>query len=89
MTTDKLIGLLTAALALIGLMVMLNSGTSAPVATWPFETFQGIAFSIGWLSGAPAWLAYLLAVVLIALVVFIGYKIGQWIGLGLRQLSGR
>ena len=89
MSTDKIIGLLTAALALIVLMVMLNSGTSTPMMAWPFETFQSIAFSIGWLSGVPAWLAYVLAIVIIALVVFISYKVGQWVELGVRKLSGR
>lgn len=89
MTTDKTVGILTTVLALVGLMIMLNSGTSTPIAAWPFETLQSIAFSIGWLSGVPAWLAYVLAIVIIALVVFISYKVGQWVELGLRKLSGR
>lgn len=88
MSTDKIVGILTAALALVGLMTMLNSGTSTPLAAWPFETLQGIAFSIGWLSGVPAVLAYLLAVIVIALVAFIGYKVGQLVWRGLSRLGG-
>lgn len=89
MSTDKIVGILTAALALVGLMTMLNSGTSTPIAAWPFETFQGIAFSIGWLSGVPAVLAYLLAIIVIALVAFIGYKVGQLVWRLLIKLVGR
>lgn len=88
MTTDKTVGTLTAVLALVGLMTMLNSGTSTPMMAWPFETFQGIAFSIGWLTSMPVWLAYLLAVVVIALIAFIGYKVGQLLWRILRRLGG-
>ena len=88
MTTDKTVGILTAVLALVGLMSMLNSGTSTPIAAWPFETFQGIAFSIGWLTSMPVWLAYLLAVVVIVLIAFIGYKVGKLLWRIVRRLGG-
>ena len=88
MNTDKIVGILTAVLALVGLMTMLNSGTSTSIAAWPFETFQGIAFSIVWLTSMPVWLAYLLAVGVIALVAYIGYKVGQLLWRILRRLGG-
>ena len=40
---------------------------------------MGLAFTIGWLSNVPVWLAYVLAAVVLILIVVGFYKIGSWV----------
>ena len=58
---------------------MFNSGSPTPIVNWPVETYMGMAFTIGWLSSVPNWLAYVLAALVLILLVIGLYKIGGWI----------
>ena len=40
---------------------------------------MGLTFTIGWLSGVPNWLAYVLAAVLLIFIIGGFYKIGSWV----------
>lgn len=79
MKADKLSGILVALLLLIALSSVFNSGTSTPIWQWPIETFAGIAFTFGWLTRAPLWLAYLFAGFVVILLAFAGYLFGRWL----------
>lgn len=79
MNNRKRAGLITAVLGIVAFMTMFNAGSPTPIINWPVETYLGLAFTIGWLSSAPIWLAYVLAAVVIILIIVGFYKVGGWI----------
>ncbi|WP_201592000.1 hypothetical protein [Psychrobacter fozii] len=79
MNTRQGVGVVTATLAIVGFMTLLNSGSPISMVNWPVETYMGLTFTIGWLSGVPNWLAYVLAAVVLILIVVGFYKIGSWV----------
>ena len=79
MNTRQGVGVVTATLAIVAFMTFLNSGSPTPMVTWPVETYMGLTFTIGWLSGVPNWLAYVLAAVVLILIVVGFYKMGSWV----------
>ncbi|MDV2859832.1 hypothetical protein R0I52_03810 [Psychrobacter sp. CAM01] len=72
-------GVIAAIIGIIVFMAMFNSGSPTPIINWPVETYMGMAFTIGWLSSVPNWLAYVLAALVLILLVIGLYKIGGWI----------
>lgn len=79
MNNRKRAGILTALLGIVGFMALFNSGSPTPIVSWPVETYMGLAFTIGWLSNIPNWLAYVLAAAILILVIVGCYKIGGWV----------
>lgn len=79
MNINKWIGVITAVIGIGMLIGMLNSGMPTPVLKQPIEAYLGIAFSIGWLTGVPAWLAYVLAALVVVLLATVLYKLGSWV----------
>ena len=79
MNNRKLAGIVTGLVGLAVLIKMLNTGIPNPITQWPLEAYMGVAFSIGWVTGVPTWLAYVLAVLVFVLVFWIGYKLGSWL----------
>ena len=79
MNTRQGVGVVTATLAIVAFMTLLNSGSPTPMVNWPVETYMGLTFTIGWLSGVPNWLAYVLAAVLLILIIVGFYKTGSWV----------
>lgn len=71
-------GILMALIGIIGFMMVFNSGSPTPIVNWPVETYLGLAFTIGWLSHVPNWLAYVLAALVIILIIVGFYKVGSW-----------
>ncbi|WP_201612426.1 hypothetical protein [Psychrobacter immobilis] len=72
-------GIVMALIGIIGFMMIFNSGSPTAIVDWPVETYMGLAFTIGWLSHVPNWLAYLLAALVLILMVVGFYKIGGWV----------
>ena len=72
-------GIITALFGIVAFMALLNAGSPTAVINWPVETYMGLAFTIGWLSSVPNWLAYLLAAVVLILIIVGFYKIGNWV----------
>ncbi len=86
MNNRKLAGTFTGLAALVALIKILTMGTPTPILQWPIEAYLGVAFSIGWTTGTPNGLAYILAMVVFVLVFWIGYKLGSWVyGLLMRR----
>ena len=79
MNNRKRAGIITAVLGLVAFMAMFNAGSPTPMVNWPVETYMGLAFTIGWLSSVPNWLAYVLAAVVLILMIVGFYKIGSWV----------
>ena len=79
MNNRKIAGIVTGIVGLVALIKMLNSGMPTPMIQWPVEAYLGIAFSIGWATPAPTWLAYILAALVFVLVFWLGYKLGSWL----------
>ncbi len=73
------VGIITALVGLVALIALLNVSTSASIINWPMEAYLGTVFTIGWLSGAPDWLAYLLAIMVFIVVIGVFYKLGSWL----------
>jgi len=72
-------GIVMALIGIIGFMIIFNSGSPTSIVNWPVETYLGLAFTIGWLSGVPNWLAYVLAALVIILIIAGFYKVGSWL----------
>lgn len=79
MSNRKIAGIITAAIGLCAIMVFFNTGMDTSLLSWPLETYLGVAFTMGWLTNMPAWLAYLLAALLFILIAVGLYKLGSWI----------
>ena len=79
MNNRKIAGIVTGVVGLAALIKMLNTGMLTPMIQWPVEAYLGIAFSIGWATPAPNWLAYLLAALVFVLVFWLAYKLGSWL----------
>lgn len=79
MNNQKIAGAITAIIVVGFLITLLNRGMNTPIISWPLEAYLGVAFSIGWLTGVPAILAYLFAVLVFMLIALISYKLGSWV----------
>ena len=79
MNNRKRTGIITAVLGIVAFMALFNAGSPTAIIDWPFETYMGLAFTIGWLSNVPNWLAYILAAVVLILIIVGFYKIGGWV----------
>ena len=79
MNNRKRAGIATAALGIVAFMAFLNSGSPTSIVNWPVETYMGLAFTIGWLSNMPIWLAYVLAAIVLILIIVGLYKVGGWV----------
>ena len=79
MNNRKRVGIVTAVLGIVAFMTLLNSGSPTPIVNWPVETYMGLAFTIGWLSNVPIWLAYVLAAIVLMLIIVGLYKVGGWV----------
>ena len=77
MNTHKRVGIITALVGLVSLIALLNVSTSASIINWPMEAYLGTVFTIGWLTGVPNFLAYILAIVVFIVVIGVGYKLGS------------
>lgn len=79
MNNRKLTGVITAVLGIVAFMALFNAGSPTAIIDWPVETYMGLAFTIGWLSNVPNWLAYVLAAVVLILIIMGFYIVGGWI----------
>ena len=76
MNNRKIVGIITAILGLAGLIALLNASTSEPIINWPMEAYLGTVFTSGWLTSAPDWSSYVLAVIVFIVVIGVCYKAG-------------
>ena len=79
MDNRRIAGIITAVIAIVGFIVMLNSGMDTPIVIWPLEAYLGVAFTIGWLTSVPTVLAYLLSALVFILIAIVFYKFGSWL----------
>lgn len=79
MYKQKLAGSLCALVGLFVLLAVFNSGNQTPLAQWPVEGFQNLAFSIGWLSPFPDSVVYIITVLIMLLVAALFYLFGSWL----------
>ena len=80
MTNRKIAGIITAVLGLCAIMAFFNTGgMETPLLSWPLETYLGVAFTIGWLTSMPTFLAYLIAALIFVLIAVALYNLGSWV----------
>lgn len=79
MNKQKLAGSLCAIVAVFLLLAVFNSGNQTPLAKWPVEGFQNLAFSIGWLSPFSDSVVYVITVLIMLLVAALFYRFGTWL----------
>lgn len=79
MNNQKRAGIITALIGLVALIILLNASTSAPIINWPMEAYLGTVFTIGWMTGVPDFLAYILAIVVFVVVIGVCYQLGKWL----------
>ena len=72
-------GIITAIIAIAGVMTMLNKSMDTSLISLPLEAYLGIAFTIVFMTGAPVWLACVIAALLFLLIAFAFYKLGSWV----------
>ena len=79
MTNRKLAGIIIAVLGLCALIAFFNFGMDTPILSWPLEAYLGVAFTIGWLTSMPTFLAYLIAALIFVLIAVALYNLGSWV----------
>ena len=79
MNNRQRVGIITALIGLVALIALLNVSTSASIINWPMEAYLGTVFTIGWLTGMPKFLAYILAIVVFVVVIGVNYYLGRWL----------
>ena len=79
MTNRKIAGIITAVLGLCALIAFFNFGMDTPILSWPLEAYLGVAFTIGWLTSMPTFLAYSIAALIFVLIAFALYNLGSWV----------
>lgn len=79
MNNRKIAGIVTAVLGLSAIIAFFNNGMDTPILTWPLEAYLGVAFTLGWLTSMPTFLAYLLAALIFILLAIGLYKLGSWV----------
>ena len=79
MTHHKIAGIITAVLGLCAIIAFFNAGMDTPLLSWPLTAYLGVAFTIGWLTSMPTFLAYLIAALIFVLIALALYKLGSWV----------
>ena len=79
MTNRKIAGIITAIIGLCAIIAFFNDGMNTPLLSWPLEAYLGVAFTIGWSTGIPIFLAYLLAALIFVLIAVALYNLGSWV----------
>ena len=79
MTHHKIAGIVTAVLGLCAIIAFFNAGMDTPLLSWPLTAYLGVAFTIGWLTSMPTFLAYLIAALIFVLIALALYKLGSWV----------
>ncbi|WP_201556604.1 hypothetical protein [Psychrobacter sp. 72-O-c] len=78
MNNRKTAGIITAVVGLSAIIAFFNAGMGTSVLSWPLEAYLGVAFTIGWLTSMPTFLAYLIAALIFILIAIACYKLGSW-----------
>ncbi|PQJ90144.1 hypothetical protein [Aliivibrio sifiae] len=76
MNKATIMGLFTSVLGLIGLIAALSIGSHFPIYRWPYDVFQGIAFSLAFGLGFSDTISYAVTIVLVFLVTVTFFTIG-------------
>lgn len=79
MKNNKIAGIITSIVGVSSLIVLLNASTSESIVNWPIEAYLGAVFTIGWLTGVPSWLAYVLGALVFLLMACVCYQLGSGI----------
>ncbi len=79
MNNRKIAGIVTAVIGVFAIIAFFNTGMDTPILSWPLEAYLGVAFTIGWLTSVPTFLAYLIAALLFILIAMAFYKLGSWV----------
>jgi len=78
MNNYKTAGIITAVVGVFAIIAFFNFGMNTPILSWPLEAYLGVAFTIGWLTSMPTFLAYLIAALIFILIAIACYKLGSW-----------
>lgn len=79
MTNRKIAGIITTIIGLCAIIAFFNAGMDTPLLSWPLEAYLGVAFTIGWLTSMPTFLAYLIAALIFILIAVSLYNLGSWV----------
>ena len=79
MNNRKITCIVTAVLGLGAIIAFFNAGMDMPILSRPLTAYLGVAFSIGWLTSIPTFLAYLIAALIFVLIALALYKLGSWV----------
>jgi uncharacterized membrane protein YhdT len=52
---------------------------STAIISWPLEAYLGVAFTLVFMTGAPVWLACIIAALMFILLAVLFYKLGSWL----------
>lgn len=77
MNKQTILGLLTVALALLGLTFLLTSDSHFPLSQWPYEAFQGLVFSLVWGFGVSTAVGYTYSVLIVLSICVVSFAIGH------------
>ncbi|WP_122034716.1 hypothetical protein [Aliivibrio sp. EL58] len=69
-------GMLISFLGLIGLITAMSIGSHFPIYQWPYEAFQGIAFSLSFGLGLSVSISYIVTCVLVFIAASVFFMLG-------------
>lgn len=76
MNKATIMGMVISFLALIGLITAMSTGSHFPIYQWPYEAFQGIAFSLSFGLGLPVSISYAVTCVLFVIIASVFFMLG-------------
>ncbi|MGR2770466.1 hypothetical protein ACUYOF_23475 [Photobacterium ganghwense] len=77
MNRSNIFGIVTSLLGLVALIFTVMDGSHFPVIQWPYEVYQGLAFSFVWGFGVSATVGYLLSILVFIGVAVVCFAVGN------------
>ncbi|EGR1837122.1 hypothetical protein D3Z74_18285 [Vibrio cholerae] len=77
MNRHNIIGFLSSVLSLSTLVFVIMDGSHFPLLVWPYEAFQGLAFSFVWGFGVSATVGYLFSIIVTVTVAVVSFALGH------------
>ncbi|MDD9194661.1 hypothetical protein PVK62_02280 [Aliivibrio sp. S3MY1] len=76
MNKATIMGMIISFLGLIGFITAMSIGSHFPIHQWPYQVFQGIAFSLSFGLGLPVIISYTVTCVLFFIVASVFFMLG-------------
>lgn len=77
MSRHCIVGLLSSVFSLSALVFSIMNGAHFPLLSWPYQAYQGLAFSFAWGFGVPAVIGYVFSIVVAVTIASVSFALGH------------